>query len=199
MSEPGSDLVHPSAPAGWYDDERGWQRYWDGSAWTDHYMSFSGEVVPFAHLESKVAGWYPDKQGVTRWWSGTKWTEHVQEKTPSQRADFAGIAVIDHWIYYQGQGQAVAGVNVLVETAGQLAARSTVTRTVAGGLLFGPAGLIVGALFRKKQDMRELYLLVDGPLYAWAVPVPPKLGPQARNFAAFVITLSKHFTAHPPA
>src|SRR5688500_16879214 len=27
----------PAAPAGWYDDGSGRQRYWDGVGWTDHY------------------------------------------------------------------------------------------------------------------------------------------------------------------
>ena len=26
----------PTTPAGWYPDDSGQQRYWDGNAWTEH-------------------------------------------------------------------------------------------------------------------------------------------------------------------
>jgi hypothetical protein len=41
MSDPTNGIPPvptPSVPAGWYDDGSGRQRYWDGSAWTDHYL-----------------------------------------------------------------------------------------------------------------------------------------------------------------
>ncbi len=40
----------PSAPAGWYADGHGGQRYWDGRAWTSHAAPAPGAaMVPAAH------------------------------------------------------------------------------------------------------------------------------------------------------
>lgn len=35
-NDPFSNDQAPSTPPGWYPDESGQQRYWDGEAWTDH-------------------------------------------------------------------------------------------------------------------------------------------------------------------
>jgi hypothetical protein len=34
---PAGGKAHQSAPAGWYPDGSGRQRYWDGRSWTDHF------------------------------------------------------------------------------------------------------------------------------------------------------------------
>lgn len=104
---------------------------------------------------------------------------------------FEGLTFDGSVLSYGGQSQNVESARVLVETAGQLDRRTTLTRVAAGGFLFGPAGAVVGALAKKKVDHRELYLVVDGDLYAWAVPVNPNKGAEARAFAAKVNTASR--------
>ena len=168
--------ITPAVAAGWYDDGTGHERWWNGDRWADH--------MP--------AGWYNDSRGRRRWWDGT-------ELVTKPDGEFFGLLVHKGLIAYGGQTQPVAGVQVVVETAGELYARSSVGRTAVGGVLFGPAGLIVGAMFKKKQDLRELYMLVDGPEYAWAIAVSPRLGMQARQFAAWTMSMSKHYTLYPLA
>ena len=46
-------------------------------------------------------------------------------------------------------------------------------------------------MFRKQVDRRELYLLVDGELFAWAVNINPSKGADARAFAAKVNTAAR--------
>lgn len=118
------------------------------------------------------------------------WYDKVAEWADRQPVIYGGIMMKAGKLSYRGEYQPVAGVRVRVESAGELQRRSTLTRTAAGGLLFGPAGAIVGALFKKTVDKRELYLLVDGPVFAWAVEVRASDGPAARSFAAKVNTAS---------
>lgn len=60
-----------AAPTGWYDDDSGQQRWWDGQEWTEHYYTASPRVAA-------PAGWYDDGSGRQRWWDGQDWTEHYQ-------------------------------------------------------------------------------------------------------------------------
>lgn len=70
--------------AGWYRDPGGsrGQRYWDGTAWTEHLQADTPTVAEVA--ATPVAGWYPEPgQGsVLREWDGTKWTGRVHTEPP---------------------------------------------------------------------------------------------------------------------
>lgn len=67
-------------PAGWYPDPNGQgERWWDGSAWSEHTRA-GAAAQPAQPAQPQVpAGWYPDPSGGDgqRWWDGTQWTEHV--------------------------------------------------------------------------------------------------------------------------
>jgi hypothetical protein len=96
----------------------------------------------------------------------------------------------------------VAEVRATVETAGEFGRRISATRTVGGGLLFGPLGAVAGAVAKKKTDDRQVFLLIEGPDFAWAVEVDLARGvgaskandrtvKKARKFAAQVTTAGK--------
>lgn len=106
-------------------------------------------------------------------------------------AEFGGVTLGPGTISYKGEQQALAGVTATVETAGQIRRRFTATRLAAGTVALGPIGFVLGAMARKKVDDRELYLLIDGPHYAWSVAVDPAMGAQAREFAARIHTAGK--------
>lgn len=78
-------------------------------------------------------------------------------------------------------------ITASVETAGNLAvkSRSTLTRIAAGGLLFGPAGAIVGGIAKKSSnvDKRELYLLIEGSSFSELIVCKPDDGAKVRQFA----------------
>ncbi|MGR0319487.1 DUF2510 domain-containing protein [Agromyces sp. ZXT2-3] len=45
-----------SAPAGWYDDGRGQQRYWDGSQWTEHTAPLPGATAETRPYDTAAIG-----------------------------------------------------------------------------------------------------------------------------------------------
>lgn len=97
---------------------------------------------------------------------------------------FAGVELHpDGSVRYGGEWQDTSSCRAYVETGGELDRRSTLTRVGVGTLVAGPVGAIVGGMFRKRLDHRELHLLIDGDRMSWLVPVHPSCGPQARRFA----------------
>lgn len=114
--------------------------------------------------------------------------ERAAERLASQ---CAGVTLSDGWLSYRGRRQRLTGLTIVVESASDIHRRATVTRTAIGGLAAGGKGAIVGALLTKRVDDRELYFTINGPAYAWSVPVPPALGAEARAFAARVTTAAK--------
>jgi hypothetical protein len=100
----------------------------------------------------------------------------------------------------------VAGVTASVESIGEINRRLSLTRTAGGAVLLGPLGALLGGMAKKKQDARQLFLLVEGPDFAWSEEVRFEKGvgsttankdkeKKARKFAAAVTTAGKQATA----
>lgn len=97
---------------------------------------------------------------------------------------FPGLHFDEETVTYHGEPQPVAGASAVVDTAGQLSRRPTLSRVAIGSVLFGALGAIGGGLMQKKEDTRQVFILIDGTKYAWAVPVNPDRYADAQSFAA---------------
>ena len=88
----------------------------------------------------------------------------------------------------QGTFPLTTDITAVADTAGNLAtsSRTTLTRVAAGGLLLGPAGMILGGVAKKNKihDTRELYLLVEAPdRFASLISCNPDDGQKVRQVA----------------
>lgn len=89
---------------------------------------------------------------------------------------FAGVTLDREMIKHKSGTWPVAGAKATVDSAGEIDRRITATRVILTGGL--------GLFWRKKKDGRELYLMVEGPGYAFVEKVDPDKGQKAREFAA---------------
>lgn len=99
--------------------------------------------------------------------------------------------VLTHFEGFRKTTKPVTGVTATVDVSGAVNRRITATRAGAGFVLAGPIGALVGAAARKKQDDREMFLLVEGPDFAWVEPVAAKHHAAARQFAAQINTAAR--------
>ncbi|MFB2597463.1 DUF4041 domain-containing protein [Herbiconiux sp. P17] len=85
-----------TTPAGWYDDGNDRQRWWDGTAWTEHFADMSDQnsqpatpdTMPAVATTAVAPGYYPDASGHVRWWDGTNWFEDDRpQASATDRAD----------------------------------------------------------------------------------------------------------------
>jgi hypothetical protein len=112
----------------------------------------------------------------------------------ARSVSFAGVELHpDGSVRYAGEWQDTSACFATVDTVGQIRGRATLTRVSAGALIAGPVGAVVGALFRKRMDERECWLVVAGDRYDWVVPVRPHLQGQARQFAAALNTQARQW------
>jgi len=101
---------------------------------------------------------------------------------------FAGVTLTADRIIFGGQWQPLTGVSAAVSEFGGVDRRTTATRVVAGAVVAGKTGAIIGALARKKIDNREVTITISGPLYTWSVPVRGSEGRRAHAFVAKIST-----------
>lgn len=95
----------------------------------------------------------------------------------------AGVYLDGREIVWGAERRPVTGVTATVDTAGNINRRVTATRLVAVG--------VFALALKKKQDDREVFLLIDGPDFQWVVDVDPKKAAEARKFAARVNTAGR--------
>jgi hypothetical protein len=101
-----------------------------------------------------------------------------------------GLEIRGRVLHYAGQAKPVAGARAEVQAQGQIVQQSSITGAVWGGAVAGTAGAIIGA-GRGSADKRQVYLLIDGPSFSWAVPFDPRFMNQGYAIAAKINTLAK--------
>lgn len=89
-------------------------------------------------------------------------------------------------------------VQATVDSAGNIAVtrgRNLAAKGV-GTLMFGPVGLfMMGNAKHREVDTRELYLLVEGPGWAYTHPFIPETGGELRKFASLLNVTARSFLA----
>lgn len=92
-------------------------------------------------------------------------------------------------------------IQATVEASGNFhtSERSTATRMIGGKLLLGDAGMVAGAAARKTtvQDMREVYLMIDGGTWYATYSVQPHMGGLARQFVMALNVTARNVESTP--
>jgi hypothetical protein len=86
---------------------------------------------------------------------------------------FAGVALSDIRISFEGQSVRVAGARAYVEEDGDVVARASLARVVLQAM-------------RGHGRPREVFLFVEGPDFQFVVPCEPSQVARARSFAAAI-------------
>jgi hypothetical protein len=176
-----------------------------------HFMNKSGKAAseafdaivaetPDAGSETKGRG-LTTKQGVesmtfSQIMSASR--EDLAAIIGGMQQSFLGLSFDEDHAMYQGQTQPLAGTTAVVDSAGHLSRRPTLSRVAVGGVLFGALGAIGGGLLQKKEDTRQVFILIDGIEAAWAVPAKPDQFGEATQFAARFNSAAKNAAAAAP-
>ncbi|OZC80538.1 hypothetical protein CH274_15320 [Rhodococcus sp. 06-418-5] len=96
-----------------------------------------------------------------------------------------------------GKSYPVADATATYEPGSTIASRVTATRVVAGGLLLGPLGAVIGGM--AKKDMSRMYVAVtlrDGRVITYAAPARKE--EKIREFIASVNAAGRKFGTPQP-
>lgn len=106
------------------------------------------------------------------------------KRISSHNAKFGGHKISGGMYYYPGGSAHVGGATAAFESGAE-SKRMTVTRVGAGGLLFGPAGAVVGGMLKK--DRTKCYVTITLATGETAIiESPAKEEGEARKFASAV-------------
>lgn len=126
-------------------------------------------------------------------------------RTPRTLASVGGVTLTETSIIVNGNARPLTpGITAQVDATGDIqkyaTSRTTATRVVAGAMLAGPVGAIVGGSAKKGKvhtnDTRQLYLIVTGPNWQEVVQLNPDWGTQARQLAATLYNVAPHAAHH---
>jgi hypothetical protein len=149
--------------AGWYDDGHGKQRWWDGAAWTEHFIDL-GERDTSLHSSG-----------------------------PDDPDAFAGVIVDGRSIRFGALVQPIAEAAASIDTGAELLRRGRLGRPATARVLYGPAGLITPRLLPRAVVPAMTYLLVEVGGHVWLAPVSPDHEHRARQFAAWINASAEHY------
>jgi hypothetical protein len=90
---------------------------------------------------------------------------------------FAGVALSDTRISFDGQSVPVRGARAYVEEDGEVVRRESLSRVLPG---------LLRDVLRGPDHPRELFLLVEGPGFHFVVPCDPTERAEARAFASAI-------------
>ena len=134
-----------SIPAGWYDDGSGRQRWWDGTAWTEHFA----EAAPIAQPAS-AAVVTPAAESATA--SPAAESAAVQQQVSAQAAA-VGHAPVQPYGYQPTNGMAITSLilgilwlGLLPVIFGHIAIGQIKRNPYQGGRGMAIAGLVLGYL-----------------------------------------------------
>jgi hypothetical protein len=127
-------------------------------------MSEHGDAGPgWTSPPAVPPGWYQDPADPRslRWWDGTTWTGHT---SPAQMPPDPGYG----WPPHQAQGYQPYGPAQYGGTAGRNDSNTLSTIGIVLGaiafvffpILFGPAGLVLGAVARSRGERRAVTAMV---------------------------------------
>lgn len=105
-------------------------------------------------------------------------------------ATFAGWTLTRTTIEAEGQQHPIQGARAEVETSGDMGKQVRAGRVITGGVLFGPAGAVVGGLLRKSRN--QIYITITFPNGdTGLIEAPAKQETEARRFAVAINNAAK--------
>jgi hypothetical protein len=153
-------------------------------------------------MRNAEPGWYDDGSGRHRWWDGSRWTADVADLSgptveldsvavTSQAAPRPGWYDDAHGRMRWWDGREWTARSKLIGKPHSLAGITVSGEWIHWGFASQPVGGVV-TTYRSTGE-----IVVDGVEARWEVPIPPKDQPRARDFVAWVNTVSRHHGARP--
>lgn len=109
---------------------------------------------------------------------------HTAQREASSKplATFAGWTLTPSSLESKDQQHRITGAHAEVQSSGDMGKQVKAGRVITGGVLFGPAGAVVGGLLRKSRN--QIYIMVTFPSGdTGLIEAPAKQESEARRFA----------------